>query len=266
MHPLRSGVAARLLSSCLCAITLGACVSAPKETVELAEVVDRQIAAMQESHEKFVRLYYKSLRDRAEEFIATRWTPTFLGNALENPEFKKAFESTLTTSRIDGDKVDVVYKGGDLPAEEKAALLEAVRDVLRIKKGKLGEVMQGFADASRVQIQRKRHELLDPIDEQEAYVLDALRASYADLNRGSAAIKGYLASVVNLSESRDAVLEKAGLLDAQRKIVDIASKASDAAGSALSLAATAEGAVDGFKAAIAAGKAQLKALTGAEGP
>lgn len=226
---LQRGVTAGALCAWLSIGLLSGCVSAPKETVELTEIIDQQIVELQSSHERFVRLYYKMLRQRAETLLAERWTPIFLGKALEDADFKKEFERTLATARIDSDKIALTYSGGTLSPADQQALDGAVRDALATMRGELGEVMNAFADAARLEIQEKRRALLQPIDEQEALVLDALRASYADLQRGSAAIKGYLASVVNLTASRDAALAKVGLLDTQREIVDIAVDASDAA-------------------------------------
>ena len=59
------------------------CVSAPRATVELAEITDQQIAEMQASHEKFVRLYYDKLRDDVDHFMEQRWIPQFLSNVVE---------------------------------------------------------------------------------------------------------------------------------------------------------------------------------------
>ena len=58
-------------------------------------------------------------------------------------------------------------------------------------------------------------------------MLDQLRMGYADLLRSNAAIKGYLASVVKLVEQRDAIYQKLGVLETQRKIVDVATRLSD---------------------------------------
>lgn len=44
------------------AVVLCGCIRAPVATVELSEIVNEQIAAMQKSHESFVTLYYDQLR------------------------------------------------------------------------------------------------------------------------------------------------------------------------------------------------------------
>ncbi len=62
------GLAIRVVLICLLILTVG-CASAPKQTVELAEIVDSQIAEMQTSHEKFVRLYYDKIRSDVERFM-----------------------------------------------------------------------------------------------------------------------------------------------------------------------------------------------------
>ena len=66
-----------------------------------------------------------------------------------------------------------------------------------------------------------------------AYVLDQLRAGYTDLLRGTLAIKAYLASVVQIVEQRDAVIEKLGALETQQKIISKAVKLNEGAISVL---------------------------------
>jgi len=83
-------------------------------------------------------------------------------------------------------------------------------------------VLLDFSVGVQTQISERRRSLIQPIDEQEAYVLDQLRTTYADLQRGAAAIKAHLASVAKLVEQRDTVLEKLGVLEKQKQIVTAA--------------------------------------------
>ena len=58
-------------------LTLAGCASAPKATVELAEITDQQVIELQKSHTKFVKLYYGKLRDDVNRFVDEKWTPAF---------------------------------------------------------------------------------------------------------------------------------------------------------------------------------------------
>jgi hypothetical protein len=215
------------------------CVSAPRATVELAEITDRQIAEMQASHEKFVRLYYDKLRDDVDRFMEEKWIPHFLSNVVEGRgEQGKKFRADL----------DKAYKLATLDWETAIQIKEIkdadVREMIRsvIKKlttqenAVLGMVLIDFSKAAQEQINQQRKSLMRPIDQQEAYVLDQLRWGYADLVRSNVAIKGYLASVVKLVEQRDAIYKKLGVLETERKIVDVATRLSDDAVTTLNAA------------------------------
>jgi hypothetical protein len=91
-------------------------------------------------------------------------------------------------------------------------------------------------------------------------VLDQLRAGYADLLRSSAAIKGYLASAVKVVEQRDAIYQKLGVLETQRKIVDAATALSDVAVGALHAAEDADKGFKKFLADMEKGTDKLKEI------
>ena len=264
--------ATRFIRSCrgllalgiLLLLAAGGCVSAPRETLELSEIVDRQIAAMQASHEKFVRLYYDRLRADVEAFMEEKWIPQFLSNVVEGTgEQSRRFRADLDTgyklASTDWDRV--IQLQGVQDPDVKAALKEAVEWLARRKRATLGMVMIDFTNAAQEQINRRRRTLMEPIDRQEAEVLDRLRESYADLQRGSTATKAYLASVVKLVEQRDAVLEKIGALDAQRRMVAAAARTSEEAAEALRTARETDEGISAFLRALGRGPADAGPMT-----
>lgn len=221
--------ASKLAMGCL-ALLLGACAAAPKATVELSDAVNQQIAQMQTSHVKFVRLYYDGLRKDVDEFMAQRWTPQFISNVIEGtlPEgkrFREALDRGYALANVDWAKA-VRIEGIDDPKTVQA-IREAVNSVAVRERGQLGLVLIDFANAVQKQIDLERASLIAPIDEQEGYVLGHLTEGYAQLLAGSAAIKGYLASVVKVTENRDAVLQQLGVLDEQRRLLDSAIHANE---------------------------------------
>jgi len=225
------------------------CVSAPKQTVELAEIVDQQIAEMQASHEKFVRLYYDKLRNDVDHFMETTWIPHFLANVVEGTgESSKRFRSDLDTAyRLATLNWEETIEIKGIESEDvKRVIREAMKKLSAQENATLGIVLLEFAKAAQQQINERRKSLIEPIDEQEGYVLDQLRAGYADIQRGSVAIKGYLASTVKLVEQRDAVLERMGALETQRELLNVAVAASDAAVKALNTARDVEAGMKDF--------------------
>ena len=225
------------LTTVLCAaLFVSGCVTAPRETVELAEIVDRQIVEMQVSHEKFVRLYYDKLRDEVDRFLEDKWIPQFLANVVEgtgeqSKKFRSDLDNAYKLATVDWE--ETIGIEGIEDEDIKSAIRGAIEQLTSRENATLGMVLLDFSAAVQEQINERRRSLIEPIDQQEAYVLDQLRASYADLQRGTATIKGYLASAVKLVEQRDAVLDKIGALEKQREIIDTAVKLNDGAVHAL---------------------------------
>lgn len=250
-----------------------ACTSAPKETVELTEIVGKQIAQMQVSHEGFVSLYYASLRADVNNFMKERWIPTFLEEVLtggtaqgddlaldlsdlgegpgaggadalsEEARFRKDLDRAYRLSRLDWSSL---VKTDNLDPDLVDAVANAIKVMVEAENANFGQVMLNFSEATQKQINARRASLIQPIDEQEAMVLAQLREGYADLQRGSATIKAYLASVVKLAEERDAVLDKLGALENQRDLMETAMKASDEAAKALSTVENDDDAINKF--------------------
>jgi hypothetical protein len=230
------------------AIALASCISAPKESIELSEIVDRQIAAMQSSHESFVRLYYGKLRSEVESFITERWTPALLTNIISaKVESGKAFRKDLDLAYgLSNFDWRTRFNTQGLNENEKAAVERTFQRMIESENATLGVVMIDFAQAAQAEISKQREAMVGPIDEQEARVLSELRAGYTDLLRASLAIKAYLASAVALTEQQDATLAKLGLLEQQRRLVDAAASASDNASRALRMTKDSKEAVDKF--------------------
>jgi hypothetical protein len=210
-------------------LTLG-CVSAPRATVELAEITDQQIAEMQASHEKFVRLYYDKLRDDVDHFMEQRWIPQFLSNVVEGKgeggkKFRADLDKAYKLVTLDWETIIQIKEVKDEGVKE--TIRDAIKKLATQENAVLGMVLLDFSKAAQKEINTQRKLLIRPIDQQEAYVLDQLRIGYADLLRSSTAIKGYLASVVTLVEERDAISQRLGVLETQRKVVDVATRLSD---------------------------------------
>lgn len=240
---------------------LAGCISAPKETVELTEIVGRQIAEMESSHEKFVRLYYAKLRNEVDQFMENRWIPQFLNKVVEGKEeggkqFRAALDKAYKLATLDWNQA--VRVQGIQDPEVKSAVVEALKKVAAQERATLGAVLLDFSLAAQKEINDRRRTLIQPIDEQERFVLEQLREGYADLLRGNAAIKAHLESVVKVVSTREQLLQKAGLLEEQKKLVNLAVNLSDGAMKVLGAAKGADQGIQEFLARMKDVKAQLK--------
>jgi hypothetical protein len=253
----------RLVVVGLLLLALG-CVSAPRATVELAEITDQQITEMHASHEKFVRLYYDKLRDDVDRFMEERWIPQFLPNVVEGKgEQGKKFRADLDKAYklVTLDWETVIQTEGIKDEDVRKTVRGAIEKLATQENAVLGMVLLDFSKATQEQINKQRKSLMKPINQQEAYVLDQLRIGYADLLRSSAAIKGYLASVVKLVEQREAIDQKLGVLETQGKVVDIATRLSDDAVRALNATKDADKGFTKFLADMENAMDELKKIT-----
>ena len=189
-------------------LTLAGCASAPKATVELAEITDQQVIELQKSHTKFVKLYYGKLRDDVNRFIDEKWTPAFLTRAVNNPEFRADLDAAYVTSTISPNDLNVLWRGKALAEPQKTALLRGVKQAVDAETSKLGLILLDWSQAAQLQINKKRQEMLMPIDAQERFILSEIDSAYADLQRSQATIKAYLASVVELKSQQDQATAK----------------------------------------------------------
>lgn len=189
-------------------LTLAGCASAPKATVELAEITDQQVIELQKSHTKFVKLYYGKLRDDVNRFVDEKWTPAFLTRAVNNPEFRADLDAAYVTSTISPNDLNVLWRGKALAEPQKTALLLGVKQAVDAETSKLGLILLDWSQAAQLQINKKRQEMLKPIDAQEQFILSEIDSAYADLQRSQATIKAYLASVVELKSQQEQATAK----------------------------------------------------------
>jgi hypothetical protein len=211
-------------------LPLSGCTSIPKQSVELAEISEYQIAELQKSHLKIVGLYYDQRREEINIFIDTKWMPTFLAKTVQNPKFRDDLDSAYQVSNITIDDLNlgsITWKNQQITPAQKAAIISGIKTSVTEQRGKLGETLMNFSEAALTQINKKRNELLNPINAQESMVLEEISAAYTDLQRANASIKGYLASAVELKEKQDQVLEMLDVLDKKNKVIDEIYSAND---------------------------------------
>ncbi|GAB1054631.1 MAG: hypothetical protein WAqPseu_19230 [Shewanella algae] len=208
-------------------LVLSGCVSAPKETVELAEITDYQVAELQKSHVKFAQLYYGKLRDDVNRFIDEKWTPTFLSKAVNNHAFRSDLDDAYLTSSISVDDVSVQWRGRELQEPQKRIVLEGVKQAVAAETSKLGQILIEWSQEAQSQISKKRKSLLDPLNEQERFVLAQINSAFADLQRSQATIKAYLFSAVELKEKQDQVMSKLVALEKVEKVMTKVTDAND---------------------------------------
>lgn len=203
------------------------CASMPKQTVELAEISQEQIAELQKSHIRIVQLYYDGLRSDINDFIDNKWIPLFLSKAVENEQFRKDLDEAYATINIKPFDVEVKWQGQQLSEPQKSIVLSGIEKAITDEKSKFAEVLKGFTEATQKEINKKRKELLAPIDEQEKLIIREINAAYADLYSAQATLKGYLSSAVEVRENQELLFKKLGVLEKSQDIMNKTLNAND---------------------------------------
>ncbi len=242
-------------------ITLSGCASVPKETIELSEVTDHQITELHKSHIRFVNLYYEKLREEINSFIDEKWTPAFLSKAVNNKHFRTDLDGAYITSSIDENSISVIWKGQDLVEPQKSVVLKGVKQAVTNERSKMGQVLIDWSEEAQYQINKKRNELLEPISEQERFVVGEINGAYLDLQRSQAAIKGYLASAVELKEKQEEVLKKLGALKKVEKVMVAVTDSNDKLRSILKGKGDPDSAIGKFMAQMKSSKDDIKKVS-----
>jgi len=156
------------------------CASVPKEVVELSYLVGEDLHQIHVSHRDLAKSHFQNLRRQTQDFLETRWRPVYL------EEF--------------------IREGG---------LLEKVRgsnpnDVL--------EDVQLWAEVAIEEIEKKKKELVDSIDEDERILLGYIDDSFLKVIRANAVITAHLNSLRDIQEVQDQILESLKLTDVRDKI------------------------------------------------
>lgn len=246
-------------TSALILITAAACIRVPQATVDLSDITREQVAALRESHEGFVRLYYDRVRTDIDEFLRTKWIPSFLSKAVENAQFRSALDVSYAVATLKADAIRVTVSGEEgLPENVRTALRSAIDTALTTHRARLGTVMRGFADAAEKQIGLQRTAMMNEIDAQERAVLEHLAGSYSDLQEAQASLRAYLASAVNVQREQDVILAKLGLLKERDKALSLITTASENAAAGLSTLESPESVASKFETLLRAARDSSK--------
>tara|TARA_R110002074_G_scaffold99562_4_gene215032 strand:+ start:269 stop:1012 length:744 start_codon:yes stop_codon:yes gene_type:complete len=162
-------------------LLLTSCVSIPKETVTLSKVIGSDLNILQKSHVNMTQLYYQRIKSNINNFIDDTYKPYIINYMLKDQleEFKKGNASILTSINNAVQKPD--KKTADLALDD----------------------MSQFLEATNSQIEKKRNELLNPIEKQEDEILKAINDSYSNTIYANATMTGYLESIRKVKDAQN---------------------------------------------------------------
>jgi len=167
---------------------VGSCATVPNEVVRLSSTLGDDIVATQTSYELLIADHFEHLRTQVNVFVDTRWRPAFL---------RRFIQSTKLTALVKD------------PDPNK--VLDNVND---------------FAVVAIEQIDKRRSELLAPIDEDEKALKLSVDEAFNRMLRANTAVTAHLSSLRKVQEFQDQLLSAAGVAELRNKINEGLIKAS----------------------------------------
>ncbi|RJQ46105.1 MAG: hypothetical protein C4538_07370 [Nitrospiraceae bacterium] len=170
----------QILPYCLFPLLLiSSCVSIPREAPELSGELGKRISAIEDSHISLLRLFMDEKRTKVDDFLMKEWVPLFAEELFKEDAIKKAW-SAICTSDSDEDKLKFLTMLGPKIQER---------------------------------INKKRTELIQPLDELELTIERKVRDEYTQARAINNSITSFLASASKVAESRDRYLNMLGIHD-----------------------------------------------------
>jgi len=166
----------------LCAVLgLAGCASIPAEAPELSAQLGSRITAMEVAHRQLLGDFFREKKRRVDEFVQTEWVPVFAGELFKDPKVSRVW--------------DEVVRGGD-PAERLRFITTT------------GPLLQQ-------QINAKRSELIQPLEELEATILGRLKAEYDTMRAINSSLTAFLQSAAQVEQNRKRYLDTIGIAESQ---------------------------------------------------
>jgi hypothetical protein len=173
-------------------IALTACAHIPSEAPELSAELGNRISAIEDSNITLLHRFFDQKRKEVDRFIENEWVPTFAEEFFSNHKISKAW-NTIVTEDDKNQRLKFIIKTGTKLQEK---------------------------------INKKRLELIQPLDDLERRIEKKIRDEYAQARAINNSITSFLISASKVAENRNRYLEMVGVTD--EKIGEIIDKTDDA--------------------------------------
>ena len=229
------------------------CVSIKPSTVQLSAQVGERLSEMEKIHQLAIQKYFDMEKQKVEDFLTNTWEPQFLKNFLGTSQ---VLDMLQNVAKID-DRGRRSIKSGIAryltdTSEAERATKELVAKLTETRKGEDGlvrtvltkfvennkldaavihvssllgtdepaRIILDFAEAAHEEMLAQRKEMLAPIEQARAEAVASLSEAYAELIRGQSTITGRLEAAARRSKQQDELLNKLGVGQVPRELVD----------------------------------------------
>ena len=168
-------------------LSLVGCASIPPEAPELSVQLGQRISAIEDANITLLHRYFDEKRKDVDRFIEDEWVPVFADEFFSNTKISNVWDTIVRENN------------------KKDRLLFLI---------KTGPKLQA-------RINRKRVELVAPLDDLERRIEQKLRDEYAQARAINNSLTSFLLSAAKVAENRERYLAMAGVTDQKiGKIID----------------------------------------------
>jgi len=161
------------------ALSIGGCASIPPEAPELSAQLGSRISSMEAAHVRLLQEFFSEKRRRVDDFVQETWVPIFAQEFFNDP------------------RIDAVWK--------EVVQSQDPKDRLRFIT-LVGPKLQE-------KINRKRLELIQPLDELESTIKNRLKSEYDQTRAINNTLTAFLQSASKVEENRKRYLDMIGITD-----------------------------------------------------
>ena len=202
-------------------LALGACVSAPPQTVELSDIVLQQVEFVEAAHRDLARAYFDQLEERVNDFIDNQWVPGFLERAMDNADVQQALTQIRLGNYVDVAQLEsVLLRAGGYSVTEVNLIAASLQSASAEERVQLSGFVSDFTGAAMQEINAIRAEWRTQLRDSERQLMSALDESYGALKSGHLQIRSQLESVAKVTLLQDQIADKMGLLAARNRALD----------------------------------------------
>ncbi|WP_374044002.1 MULTISPECIES: hypothetical protein [Vibrio harveyi group] len=174
------------------------CAQVPKESVELSATVGRDIEKMHKAHLNTVEYLYSRMRQDVERFIDQVYTPYAIKEIIAKD-----------TALLNVGKISFI---GNINTGLRPSATTNQQELA------IGS-MQVLLEELNASVKRQREAMLKPLYEEETQLVKSLNRSYLAIHQANSIVTGHLASVVEVHEAQNEILNEIGIEADLRTII-----------------------------------------------
>ncbi len=160
-------------------LVLGGCASIPPEAPELSIQLGTRISSLESAHIRLLQEFFLEKRRRVDDFIQETWVPLFANEFFSDPVNVKMWNEVVQSQN----------------PKDRLKFVTIVGPRLQSK------------------INRKRIELIQPLDELEAAIKNKLKSEYDQTRAINNTLTAFLQSASKVEENRKRYLDMIGITD-----------------------------------------------------